>query len=145
MSGFTKYFPCVQKLWTGNRDLLNIIFENHDTSKHRGTVYSSGQYRNDPPAGFFQALGITDKSNFILYTPMAEIFLSANPKTPSRDRQPIPVEDHILLEEIAFRFCYFINKTVVLATNDALANIKPPVKKLNETSDQCADNNPKQA
>jgi len=132
LDGFTKYFPHVQKLWTSHRDLLNIIFENHHTSKHREAVYRGGKYRNDPPAGFFKALGITDKSNSILYTPMAEILLSANPKTPRRDRQPTPIEDQILLEEIAFRFCYFINKTVVLATKDALANIKPPVKKFRQ-------------
>ncbi len=140
MSGFAKYFPRTQKLWINRRDLLDIIFENHDVSKHRETVFRGGKCRNDPPAGFFEALGITDKANSILYTPMAEIILISDPKTPRRDRQPTPIEDQILLEEIAFRFCYFINKTVVLATQDALANIKPPVKKLNE---QSANNNPK--
>ena len=148
MSGFTKYFPHTQKLWIDHRDLLNVIFENHDVSKHRETVYCGGKYRNDPPTGFFEALGIIDKSGkSILYTPMAEIILSSDPKTPRLNRQSTPVEDQILFEEIAFRFCYFINKTVAVATKDALANIKPPVKKfrqkLNETSDQCVDNNPK--
>lgn len=147
MSGYTKYFPRTQKLWIRNRDILNIIFENHDVSKHRETIYSGGAYRNDPPTGFFEALGVTDKSaESIMFTSMAEIILTPDPKTPRVNRQPTLLEDQILLEEIAIRFCYFINKTVALALKDALANIEPPIKefkeKSNETSDQCVDIDP---
>jgi hypothetical protein len=77
---------------------------------------------------------------------MAEIILVPDPKIPRVNRDPTPLEDQILLEEIAIRFCYFINKTVALALKDELANIKPVVKELkeesNETSDQCVDSDP---
>lgn len=133
MSGYTKYFPRIQELWNRHRDILNIIFDNHDVSKHREMLYSGGKYRNDPPTGFFEALGVKDKSaESLVLTPMAEIILVPDPKTPRVNRQPTPLVDQILLEEIAIRFCYFINKTVALALKDELANIVPKVKKLKQ-------------
>jgi len=132
--GFKKYFPRTQKLWRSNEDMLTIIRENHDVSKHRETIFRGGESRNDPPRGFFESLGVTYKSYGFMFLPMAETFLTTNPMEPRLGKKPSHLEDEILLEEIAYKFCYFINKTVVVAMKEALANIKPKVKELRQQS-----------
>jgi hypothetical protein len=119
------YFPSLRQFWNENRYLIHIISEQHDVSKHRSTIYAGGKSRNDPPLGFFERLGIKDnKIAQVIITPMEEIILTYQPKTPWRQRKPHAYEDVDKLEDIAERFCVFINTCGLKALNDAKSYIK---------------------
>lgn len=74
LAGYAKFFPSVQQLWVDNRELMELIMEQHDVSKHRFGYGLSGRYRNDPPPGFFESLNIDPKRKYE-FSPMEEILL----------------------------------------------------------------------
>lgn len=125
VQGYDNYFPSLKSCWHQNRDLIHTIFEHHDVSKHRSVVFSGGTARNDPPPGFFEQLGIAgDKVRQSLLCPMSEIILTHQPKTPWRQRKPRDYKDIDKLEDIAEKFCMFINMCGLKALEDAKSNIK---------------------
>jgi len=125
IQGYDDYFPSLKSCWHENRNLIRTISEQHDVSKHRSTVFSGGRSRNDPPPGFFEKLGIAgDKVKQIFFTPMEEIILTYQPKTPWRQRKPHDYKDIDKLEDIAERFCTFINTCGTKALGDAKTTIK---------------------
>jgi hypothetical protein len=125
VKGYDNYFPSLKSYWHQNLALINTIFEQHDVSKHRQAIFSGGTMRNDPPPGFFEQLGIKgDRARQALLCPMAEIILMYQPKTPWRQRKPHDYKDIDKLEDIAERFCTFINVCGVKALSDAKSNIK---------------------
>ena len=122
---YDNYFPSLKKHWHENRDLITKIFEQHNVSKHRSTIFSGGSIRNDPPSGFFEKLGIEgDKGKQALFSPMDEILLISQPKTPWRKRQPQEYKDIDKLESVTERFCTFINICGVKVLEDARSRIK---------------------
>lgn len=132
LSGYTRYFPWTQSLWSESRQLMKTIFDHHDVSKHRETIFTGGKLRNDPPEGHLKTNSNSNEpmTFFIkaMFTPMAEIYLTRDPKAPRLEQRSVTVEGRVLLEEVADEFCNFINKTVVAATTDALSTIVAPVK-----------------
>lgn len=127
--GYSRIFPTFQEYWIANRDLLFIIFDQHDVSKHRSTIFKSGKVRRDPPFSFYEKLGIEDMPRLqVLFSPMAEIKLRRSPKEPVIRRTPHSesVENRIILESAANQFCEFINESGVRALNDAKTNIQLP-------------------
>ena len=95
VAGYDSYFPSLKGYWQQNRDLLRIIRENHDVSKHRSVVFTSGSFRDDPPPGFFERLGISgDQSKQVLFRSMAEILLPPNPKTPAPQRRSYELSEY---------------------------------------------------
>lgn len=125
LEGYDNYFPSLKKHWHENRDLITKIFEQHDVSKHRSAIFSGGSIRNDPPPGFFEKLGIEgDKGKQALFSPMDEILLISQPKTPWRKRQPQEYKDIDKLESVTERFCTFINICGVKVLEDARSRIK---------------------
>jgi len=125
LSGYDTYFPNLKKYWQENRDLIQIISEQHDVSKHRTTIYKGGKINSKPPPGFFKKLGIeNDKEMQWLYSPMEEIILIRQPKTPWRQRENEKYQPPPLLETIAEEFCTFINTCGEKALKDAKRNIK---------------------
>jgi len=123
--GYKNYFPSLQSYWCENRELLSVIFEQHDVSKHRSTIYRGGQSRNDPPPGFFEKLGIAgNKVAEGLFTPLAEVILSPEPKALRYQRKHKEYKDTYKLEEIAEGFCTFINMCGTKALQDAKTTIK---------------------
>ena len=125
IEGYDNYFPSLKSYWRENRYLILKIFEHHDVSKHRSTIFSGGSIRNDPPPGFFEKLGIEgDKDVQGLVSPMAEILLTSQPKTPWRKRQPQEYKDIDKLEDVMERFCTFINMCGVKVLEDARGRIK---------------------
>jgi len=92
-TGYAEYFPRLQQHWQANQELISVIVEQHAVSKHRQTIFSGGGLRDDPPQGFFEALGIgEDRASQILSTPMAKIILRSDPRSPPSERKPSPVE-----------------------------------------------------
>ena len=125
IQGYDIYFPSLKNYWCQNRDLLSAIFEQHDVSKHRSVIFMGGQMRRDPPPGFFEQLGITnDKVQQALFMPMAEIMLKYKPKIPRDQQKSHNSNDIYKLEDIAERFCTFINTCGSKAYEDARNNIK---------------------
>jgi hypothetical protein len=125
VQGYDIYFPSLKSYWHQNRELIHKIFEQHDVSKHRSVAFSGGTARNDPPPGFFEQLGIAgDKVKQAIFCPMAEIILTYQPKTPWRQRKPHDYKDIDKLEDIAERFCTFINTCGRKALEDAKSTIK---------------------
>jgi hypothetical protein len=125
LKGYDTYFPSLKSYWHQNRDLILTIFEQHDVSKHRQAIFTGGKMRNDPPLGFFEKLGIeSDEVRKSFVSPWEEIILTPQPKTPWRQRQPKEYKDIDKLENIAERFCTFINMCGVKALEDAKSNIK---------------------
>ena len=119
VEGYDNYFPSLKNYWDENRDLIYKISEQHDVSKHRSMIFSGGSSRNDPPHGFFEKWG-----KQALFTPMAEILLTSEPKTPWRKRQPQEYKDIDKLESVAEGFCTFINICGVKVLEDARSGIK---------------------
>lgn len=130
LSEYDKYFPGVRKYWESKKDLINMIFEQHDVSKHRETIFVGGKCRTTPPLGFFESIGIDPKnsSQNALFWPMEEIIIKSDPKIPRKDRTPQPAEGRVLLEILVPEFQKFVEKTGELALSDAKASIKLKVK-----------------
>jgi hypothetical protein len=122
--GYAQLFPTLQGVWQAQARLIAQIRDLHDVSKHRRTVFVGGQARLDPPAGFYEALGIPeDPSRRALLWPMAEIILMHDPKLPAVQRTPKPVEQGELLEDLVPSFAELINHSAAAALADAQANL----------------------
>jgi len=131
LAGYEKVFPSVQKYWKDHYKMLCTIFEQHDVSKHRETIFCGGMLRNDPPPGFFESLDISENApNNTLYGPSKEIILRYKPKTPRVERVSRPREDLELLENLVPNFRDFILETGIRALDDAKCNIKLKVNEL---------------
>lgn len=124
LTGYTKIFPSVVKHWQEHEWLMRIIFEQHDVSKHRKTIFVGGRVRSDVPPGYFKSLGLAegDLRRSIL-RPMAEISLFPEPKLPISSMINPAREDMHVLEDIAPQFQMFVDATGVHALADAKANI----------------------
>ena len=126
LAEYDTYFPEVRSYWEQKNELLSMIFEQHDVSKHRETIFTGGMARTDPPKGFFESLGIdqNNSSEKAIFWPMKEIIVMNNPKRPKVDRTPQPVEDRVLLEELVPEFKDFVENTGRLAYRDSKSNIQ---------------------
>jgi hypothetical protein len=123
--GYDRYFPSLKEYWCERRDLIHTISEQHDVSKHRQTIYIGGRMRNDPPTGFFEAIKTKDEvGKQIYFTPMSEIILMPQPKTPWHQKRPSDSKSYDKLENVAEEFCAFINVSGVKALEDARITIK---------------------
>lgn len=130
LPGYGIIFPRLQALWLESGELIRKITELHDVSKHRSAIYVGGSGRNDPPPGFFEALGLAHTpENIRDYSPMGEIILPPDPKAPRREKTRVArYEDLDTLENLASNFCQFINGSVEAAARDALSKITFPHK-----------------
>jgi hypothetical protein len=125
LTGYATYFPSLQSYWRENSDLIELIMANHDVSKHRHSPPASMQLRQDPPDGYFEAMGLAggDLRHTIAragLTPMKEVSLSKKPRLPMSDPDR---KDWTSLEQIEKDFAPFIPKSFCLALEDARANI----------------------
>jgi hypothetical protein len=134
IGGYSSLFPSVQKYWKSSDKLLSMVFEQHDVSKHRGTIYVGGMARTDPPPGFYESLGVSDDaSQRALFWPMKEIILQNAPKIPQTKRISQPRENHVLLQAIVPQFRDFVSETGLLALRDARRNIELKVNELKKS------------
>ena len=129
LAGYSMIFPAVQKCWKSHETMLSTIFEQHDVSKHRETIYIGGMARRDPPPGFYESIGVSeDASQRAMFWPMKEIILKNEPKTPHAKRVSQTRENHVLFEDIVPQFRDLILETGLLALNDARRNIELRVR-----------------
>lgn len=124
--GYDEYFPHTKEYMLEHKDLLEIIIEQHDVSKHRQAIFQGGICRFDPPEDFFKKRGIEDNAeNRVLHAPFAEIMLMREPKMPESKRKSMSYREHDKLEDIGPRFCTFMNELGYKAKNDAQVRITP--------------------
>lgn len=128
LSEYDTYFPQVRKYWESKKDIIDVIFEQHDVSKHRETIFVGGRSRTTPPPGFFESIGLNPDPSIniesTVFWPMEEIIIKNDPKIPKKDRRTQPAKNHITLEWLVPEFKEFAEKTGELAINDAKTNIK---------------------
>jgi hypothetical protein len=126
LSGYAKLFPALQSLWKNNTDLLRLIFENHDVTKHRHQAMSGGKVRLDPPMGFYEALGIpNDPVARAMYGPMPpqeHVDIPRRPKLPTGQR-PATRSEWTQLESVEKDFIPFLSMSFCLALQDARRTI----------------------
>ena len=123
--GYKTIFPTFQECWHRKRELLSIIIEQHDVSKHRETIFVGGMHRLDPPLGFYESLGLKDDAEIgSHFWPMAEIILQKDPKSVRMGRIPQTTSEQILLEDIAKEFCDFLKESGQNLFKDAKSNIE---------------------
>ena len=123
-AGYAGVFPRLQATWQGQATLIARIREVHDVSKHRQTIFVGGQLRSDPPNGFYEALDIAeDDTQRALLSPMAEILLKHDAKSPAAQRTPAPVEQRQLLEDLVPSFATMIDASGTAALKDAQTNV----------------------
>lgn len=126
ISGYAKVFPRVEALWNAphNKWLLGFIFEQHNASKHRqATIVGGGEQRDDPPTGFFEAVGAEDQFTQQLYTPQRELFLIDCVGKPNTVRKASLGVRVYRLEDLAPDFCKLIQDTGRVALLDAKKHI----------------------
>lgn len=121
LKGYLTIFPRTTALWASHIDMLNIIFEQHDVSKHRHIIYLGGSSRNDPPSGFWDSLEIPEEYR-PEFAPVREVILGKNLKQPSKDWSN-NAEEFVYLEEVVVDFFKFIDLTGEDILNDAIENI----------------------
>jgi hypothetical protein len=119
---FEKHYPRVVAVWRRHRNVIEEIQRQHDVSKHRSSTYHGGSTRNDPPPGFYEALGLTDdhprRSDF---APMAEIILDPDPKRPAAAPRPnVKYEDLRTLEGLCHEFELLIEEACQAWLDDAV-------------------------
>ncbi len=140
LAGYGKYFPTLGELWQDSLPLINQIRDQHAVSKHRETIFSGGKFRDDPPPGFYEGLGVADDTvRMIQFQPMAEIILRPDPKRPRVERPLASVKDRLPLETIAEQFCEFMNESAGRALADARATIQLPQPSFKEPEDGRGD------
>jgi len=112
LPGYKKYFPTLEKLWRDKIQLIEIIMEQHDVSKHRETIFEGGKCRLDAPINFYETLGVSNEPAIrSRFWPMAEIILRNNPKMPRIQRKPQEISDFKYLEDLMLEYSDFIEKT----------------------------------
>lgn len=106
---YKNLFPNLQEYWISKIEMQNIIIANHDVSKHRHSIYSSGLRNTSAPHNFYEQLGIkgvVQEEHW--YWPMKEVILQKDPKETLDKQDP---ENTILLEELTAIFFEFINES----------------------------------
>ncbi len=130
LEGYSVIFPETQKCCLENHSLLKTIFDLHDVSKHRETIYLGGMARSDPPDGFYESVGAITTNEKARFWPSAEILLPIDPKAPKIDRTQAEIHEYPKLEDIANEFMGLIQQLGNYALADCEANINLPHKKL---------------
>lgn len=118
---FEKYYPSVVAVWRQHRNVIEEIQRQHDVSKHRTSTYRGGRSRNDPPKGFYAALGLSDDDpRRFDFAPMAEIILDPDPRRPALAPRPaVKYEDLQTLEGLCCDFAALIERACQAWLKDA--------------------------
>lgn len=132
LSGWLALFPRFQRHCVEQSDLLTLIADNHDVTKHRQSGFSGGTVRSDPPSGFWERLGVPEGHTLrTLIAPMREILIPRRPKLPM-EAQSSDLAEWTQLEHAIEAFRQFINEAICLANDDARATFQLPVSALRE-------------
>ena len=121
LSGYAKYFPTFQQRWLRSSDVINLVCDNHDVSKHRQATFWGGTLRDDPPEMFRRALDVDDR--LTIFSPMAEVLLPRDPKAPMVELKS-DLEHWVLFEELDRDLSSLVSDSLNLAATDATNTIR---------------------
>jgi len=124
VAGYSAFYPKAVAHWDNHRRLIGLIMDHHDVNKHRLQSVGGGEYRDDPPTGFFEAIEAEtgrpingfERSR---YSPPKLICLTENPKLPSS----ISSSTSYNLESLATEYVTFISELMALTCEDVRRNI----------------------
>lgn len=124
LQGYAEFFPSFQKHMSGSAELIRLIVDNHDVSKHRSHGLWGGTMRNDPPSGFFERLGLSESDpRRVILAPYKSVKIPKRPKLPM-DERPSDLANWTQLEKIVVDYETFMATGVRCALNDAMARIQ---------------------
>jgi hypothetical protein len=130
LPGWVELFPQFHRHCHDHLDLLTLVADNHDVTKHRQSGFSGGRVRSDPPSGFYERLGVPkDHPLREIIAPMQEVLIPLHPKLPM-DARSSDLADWTHLEKVIEDFRRFINEAVCLANSDAHSTLQLPVSAL---------------
>ena len=125
--GYQRVFPRIQKQWTAKHELISLIIDQHDVSKHRKAIFRGGCCMTDPPDGFLESLGLSrDSTELPDFWPMQEILLQRNPKLPLSKRPALNqgIDKDLVLESVIDEYVQMINNSCAVAHEDAHAFLR---------------------
>jgi hypothetical protein len=128
LKGYTELYPNTVALWASSRPLLELVFEQHNVSKHRHMIYEGGSMRTDAPPDFWENLDIKEEDRRHFF-PVRDVILGNDLRKPLEKRKAQKVEEFIYLEDIADEFFSLISEVGRLILDDSTSNI-PIQKKL---------------
>lgn len=124
LAGYVKYYPTFQNRLLASTELIRLIVDNHDVSKHRQSSFRGGTLRNDSPLGFFEIRGLpVGDLRRPLITPMQEVIVPKEPKLPMEAR-PNHADSWTKLETIISDFRTFIETAIACAGADVRGTIE---------------------
>lgn len=124
-AGFTTYFPDVVELFSRNTELLELIWENHNLSKHRHTIGIGGWMRRDPPKGFYEEVGVpVDSPLSALYWPVDSTDLYRGAKLVHSRLARTGQEGKVTLEDVTRDFLAFVHELGSQSIRDARSTIR---------------------
>lgn len=131
IAGFVDLFPEISATFARHEATIRTIVEQHDVSKHRETIFAGGALRDDPPDGYFQSFGVAPGGSAAAsITPMEEILLLEDLKTPASKRESQEYDPEMSLEAVGKRFVNLMTESTQTALADAHTNIPLKVRTL---------------
>ena len=127
LPGYTEFYPTTVALWASSRPLLDLVFEQHDISKHRHVIYQGGSTRTDAPPGFWDQVDTPEENRWHFF-PVHDVILGNDLRQPLEKRKQQKVDEFVYLEDIAEEFFTFISATGRTVLDDSKLNI--PLNKL---------------
>ncbi|MEE8290636.1 MAG: hypothetical protein V3R80_04065 [Candidatus Tectomicrobia bacterium] len=118
---YKNYFPGFADHWLAHKkSVWEVIRDNHDISKHRSQIGSSGKVRSDAPDGFWTKHGVPPGLE-VVFSPAEITHLSPalDVKLPRKSRKETRPEERISLEALTPQFCEFLRTSGVCILNDA--------------------------
>ena len=132
--GYQKNFPSLQQHWANNLAFLNLIFDNHDVTKHRQQHNMGGRFSSDLPQSYLPLLGFPGGKEFAIgFAPAVEVYLPSNPKNKSNTITGLNIHN---LEALETKFWEFINESIDLAVGDSRENISLNYETFQEQNSQ---------
>jgi hypothetical protein len=122
LQGYIEVYPTTVQLCAKSRATLEVIFEQHDVSKHRHTIYQGGDMRMDAPPGFWDMLKV-DETNRYRFWPVRTVILGKDIREPIDNRKTLSAEEVVYFEEVAERFFSFVSSLGAAILNDSESNI----------------------
>lgn len=124
LAGYTQLFPLVREHFLRHEQMIRLIQDNHDITKHPHQGFTGSTSRSDAPPGFFKSIGMSESDPHRWHhAPFQTVLLSRYPKLPIEER-PSDLTDTVGLEELIRDFGPFVLGCLERAFTDASSHVK---------------------
>jgi hypothetical protein len=121
LPAYVNFYPKTVALCGASRSLLEVIFEQHNASKHRHMIYVGGDMRTDAPEGFWETLNVADE-NRNEFLPVHDVILDNDILLPLHKRKPESDEEFPYFEDLAECFFHLIGAMGETIVDDTQSN-----------------------